>query len=267
MISTFRRFAQVIRHAPMLRSLNPVWNMLRKPYLQLLNTCAKRKGILVSVGSYRMRIHPDFATQDWETIEFESYSAFASLVKPGDVVFDIGAHIGTYTLLALQKVGNRGHVVAYEPHAFTRNYLNQHLVWNGVTERTTVRGLCCGLTQGTASFYCRSDQAEGTNSLIPTDGFEKKTIPVTTLDNDVEVLGLIPTVIKIDVEGAEWDVLRGAAQTISNYHPMIFLSLHPVALSKLGVATNQVFEWLADNGYRHEIISQDHEIHVIASKD
>src|SRR5208283_5173574 len=131
MVSFFRRFAQSIRHAPILRSLSPVWSLLRKPYLRLLNTFAKREGLLVSVGGYKIRLHPDFATQNWEKIEYDSYQAFAGLLRPGDTVFDIGAHIGTYTLLALQRIGAQGRVFAYEPHAFTCRYLKQHLEWNG----------------------------------------------------------------------------------------------------------------------------------------
>lgn len=267
MLATIRRLAQTIRHAPGMRALNPLWNLLRSPYLKVLSTFAKKHGLLVSVGGHKMRLHPDFATQNWETVEYDSYQSFAALLRPGNVVFDVGAHIGTYTLIALQKVGDNGRIVAYEPHAFTRKYLKQHLDWNGGLERTTVRGLCCGVSEGMADFYCRPDQAEGINSLIPTEGFEKKTVPVSTIDREVEVLRMIPTLIKIDVEGAEWDVLKGATQTIAKYHPIIFLSLHPVALSKLGFSYYQVLEWLVDHGLRQKIISQDHEIHVVAFRE
>jgi FkbM family methyltransferase len=267
MLAIIRRLAQTIRHAPGMRSFTPLWNLLRAPYLKVLRTFAKKHGLLVSVGGHKMRLHPDFATQNWETVEYDSYQSFAALLRPGNVVFDVGAHIGTYTLIALQKVGDNGRVVAYEPHTFTRKYLEQHLDWNGGLKRTIVRDLCCGVSEGMTDFYCRSDRAEGMNSLVPTDGFEKKSVMMTTLDKDVETLAIIPTLIKIDVEGSEWDVLKGALRTISKYHPTIFLSLHPVALSKLGVSPNQVLEWLVEHGYRHKMISQDHEIHVVASKD
>jgi len=263
-LSSVRKLAQAVRHAPVLRSATPIWSGLRRPYLWLLNQLGSRQGITVAIGGTEVRIHPDFATQSWETVEVESYRAFAEMLRAGDVVYDVGAHIGTYTLVALQRIGREGRVIAYEPHAFTRSYLERHVDWNGGAGRTLIRGVCCGARSGQAKFYSVPDRAEGMNGLVPVDGFGESIAEVVTLDQEVKMLEVIPSVIKVDVEGAEWEVLRGSEQTLRTFHPRISLSLHPEALKAQGRSPKQILEWLSELGYGHKIVSVDHEMHVIA---
>lgn len=263
-LSRIRRVAQAVRHAPVLDSLTPVWRALRGPYLWVLKMLGSARGIPVRVGGTPMRLHPDFATQNWETVEYASYRAFAEMLRPGDVVFDVGAHIGTYTLIALDRIGALGRVVAYEPNELTSAYLKQHLEWNGGVERTIVRELCCGQSPGSATFYFMPGRAEGMNGLVPVDGFSKRQVAITTLDQEGATLELTPTVIKIDVEGAEWEVLKGAEAVLAEFHPRLSLSLHPAALAKQDARPEEVLAWLQDHGYETTIIGQDHEIHVVA---
>jgi len=264
MLSLARRIAQGIRHNQALRFLDPIWPTLREPYLKLMTILGGGRGISVEIAGCRMRLHPAFCTQNWETVEAESYRAFAAEIRPGSTVFDIGAHIGTYTIIALQLAGPEGRVVAYEPHDYTREHLLRHLQWNASDTRTTVRDLCCGADDGSADFYFIPGQTEGMNGLVPVQGFSKRTASVVPLDKEVTDLGIVPDILKIDVEGAEWDVLKGAEQTLIRKHPILFLSLHPPALAKRGEAPDDVLEWLNRRGFGHEVIAEDHEIHVLA---
>jgi hypothetical protein len=84
------------------------------------------------------------------------------------------------------------------------------------------------------------------------------------LDKEIADLAFVPDIIKIDVEGAEWDVLKGAEKTLERNHPILFLSLHPRALAIRGESPDMVLDWLKQRGYSHEVIAQDHEIHVVA---
>src|SRR5438045_2306100 len=164
--------------------MTPIWNALRGPYLRLLNLFGSRTGIKVQVGGVGMRLHADFATQDWESVEYESYRAFAALLRPGDIVFDVGAHIGTYTLVALQGIGANGRVVAFEPFAFTRRHLERHLEWNDSRGRVITRDICLGAEQGRQAFYFAPDRAEGMAGLVPVEGFSEQIVEVTTLDRE-----------------------------------------------------------------------------------
>jgi FkbM family methyltransferase len=262
--SSLRRTAHAMRHHPGLHFLGPLWALLRRPYLTTLQVLAGGGGVEVEIAGCRIRVSPEFATWSWETVEAVSYQAFSEAVEPGMVVYDVGAHFGTYSIIALKRSGPEGRVVAYEPHEFTRRYLRKTLEWNDALERTVIRDVCCGATAGIADFYCAPGQAEGMNGLLPVDGFVKETARVTTLDRDVRELNLVPDIIKIDVEGAEWDVLRGAEQTLAEYSPTLFLSVHPNALSTLGIDVGDIQGWLAERSYDWKVIARDHEMHVLA---
>ena len=264
-ISTLRRVAQRVRHWPPLRFLDPVWTLVRRPYLRLLNSAGSAHGIEVAVGGYPLRLHPAFATLRWEQLEQTAYRAFVDELRPDSVVFDVGAHIGTYTLLAAGRVrAPLGRVIAYEPHARTREYLRQHLGWNRGGDQVLVREVCCGAAPGSADFYCLPGQTEGTNGLVPVPGFERQTAEVTTVDEEAQRLGCMPTLIKIDVEGAEWDVLKGAEAVLSRSKPVLLLSLHPHALAQQGCSPDTVLNWLRERRYDCCIIDRDHEVHVLA---
>jgi FkbM family methyltransferase len=263
--SGLRRIAQSVRHHPSLAFMQPAWPLLRKPYLAALNLLGGRSGIEVRIAGCGLRLSPRFSTQNWETVEAASYRAFVDSVKPGAIVYDVGAHIGTYSILALMQSGPTGRVVAYEPCEFTRKYLERHLAWNAGVDRTVIRDVCCGAAPGTAEFFFAPDEAEGMNGLVPVAGFSRMAMRVTTLDAEVEALGLVPDIIKIDVEGAEWDVLRGAEKTLATCRPTLFLSVHPDALSRQGLAAADIEAWLKERGYGWTVIARDHEVHVIAS--
>lgn len=264
LISLLRRFAQNLRHRSSSRWLDPVWNALRRPYLGLIRAAGSKRGIEVTVGGQPLRLDPAFATLRWEHLEPTSYRAFIDELRPDSVVLDIGAHIGTYAMLAAARVRPPGRVIAYEPHARTREFLRRHLRWNRGGEQATVREVCCGATPGRADFYCLPGQSEGNNGLVPVPGFERQSAEVTTVDEEMRVLGCEPTLIKIDVEGAEWDVLKGAAGVLARSRPVLLLSLHPPALAQQGLTPEGLLAWLGERGYDCRVIDQDYEIHVLA---
>ncbi len=263
-VSLLRRVGQGLRHHPALRGLDGLWDRLRGPYRAALRMLSGSRGFTARIAGVPLQLHGDFATQRWETIEVETYRAFVEAIAPGAVVVDVGAHIGTYTMLAAGKVGADGHVIAYEPCAETRRYLLAHLAWNQVAARVTVREVCCGAEPGTATFFFR-DGAEGMNSLVPTEGFESAPMPVVRLDDEIRELGVVPAVIKIDVEGAEFDVLKGAEGTLRSAHPTLFISVHPAPLAAHGLSEAVIVDWLVERGYRTQVIARDYEVHVLAT--
>jgi FkbM family methyltransferase len=264
MLSHIRHTAQQLRHSRHLLFLGPLWSILRNPYLKVMNALGGESGITIKIAGCSMQIHPEFCTQNWEQIEVDSYRAYAAAISPDAVVIDVGAHIGTYSIIAIQKAGSRGKVLAFEPHEFTKAHLLRHLKWNGVSDQVVVRDICCGSREGMADFYCLPGQAEGMNGLVPIEGFEKHLVKITTLDKELQQLNLEPQIIKIDVEGAEWEVLRGAEECLSRVKPILFLSLHPKALALRHESEDGILDWLQKRGYHHEIIARDHEVHVIA---
>jgi FkbM family methyltransferase len=88
-------------------------------------------------------------------------------------------------------------------------------------------------------------------------------LPIVKID-DVASYTKGPTVISIDVEGAEFEVLKGAENTLLTYFPKIYLSLHPTFLKDYwNITENDVLKWLVDRGYDYELLADLHEKHYL----
>ena len=134
-------------------------------------------------------------------------------LEPRMTVLDIGAHHGLYTLLASKKVGSQGHVVAFEPSPRELNRLRWHLRINRC-RNVRVEPYALGRKEDLADLYVCTVHETGCNSLRPPNVAEplsKVQVPVKVLDHYVEGTAL-KTVdfVKLDVEGGELDVLKGA---------------------------------------------------------
>jgi FkbM family methyltransferase len=159
--------------------------------------------------------------------EPEQTAAVAASLRPGDVFFDVGANVGYYTLLAADRVGPAGRVVAFEPVIRNLSFLHRHLERNRVAN-VTVLPFACAAESGYAHFERGDTVATG---HLAGGGRRAGTLVHTiTVDAAAQLLGLVPTILKVDVEGAEEDVLRGAARTLRTARPRIFLSIHSGAL-------------------------------------
>ncbi len=262
--AVLRRSAQSIRHAPGLRRFSGLWEQLRAPYRRVLERLSGDRGLPMIVGGQTMRLSPDVVNLNWETVEVESYRVFAAEIAPGDVIYDVGAHFGTYTLMGVARGGPETRVVAYEPCDLTRQYLMRHLRWNGADNQVLVRPVCCGRTFGSATFFHRPGRPEGINGLLPQDGLTPMTVRMTTIDREVAELRLVPALIKIDVEGAELEVLEGAAGVLDAHRPRVLLSLHPRQLAQAGMDCDTVLGWLRARRYHADIVGEDQEVHVLA---
>jgi FkbM family methyltransferase len=154
------------------------------------------------------------------SFELNKQRLFEQTVTPGSVVFDIGAHVGFYTLLSPVLVGTVGKVFAFEPVPRNLHYLYEHLRLNQATNVTVTEAAVADAC-GTTLFDKSANSATGHLStqvtlcarVVSMDALVPKEIPS-------------PDFLKIDVEGAEWLVLTGARQTLSQYRPTIFLSTH-----------------------------------------
>lgn len=131
----------------------------------------------------------------------------ASTLRPGDVFWDVGAHFGWYTLLGSGAVGSAGQVYAFEPALSNLWYLRHHVAWNRCAN-VEVKPVALGREDGERSFGGRGT---GSGRL----GMGNDRVQVRTLDGLVASGACrAPTYLKIDVQGAEAEVLEGAAQTL-----------------------------------------------------
>lgn len=181
--------------------------------------------------------------------EYEVRLLFEKSVKPGQVVFDLGAHVGFYTLLASELVGPNGKVIAFEPLPRNIGYLKKHVQLNQCSNVQIVESAVSNMN-GISYFDESKNNSYG---FISDRGkFQVKTLSID--DFVSERPGLIPDVIKIDVEGSELLVLKGGSQTLAQHSPILFLETHSKVLNA------QCRSFLAPLGYRiHPMTGNDLE--------
>jgi FkbM family methyltransferase len=164
---------------------------------------------------------------------------FSEKIHPGAVVLDIGANVGFFTLLASKLVGPAGHVHAFEPLPRNLYYLEQHIRLNEAVN-ITVHSLAITSTTGAARF------GDGENASQGRLSHAGEIRVVTASLDDLIASGRIPRpdFIKIDIEGAEGEALRGAATLLAGSPQTIVLSTHGSGQHELcwGILKNAGFK-------------------------
>jgi FkbM family methyltransferase len=163
--------------------------------------------------------------------EAEALSFFADTLEPDDVVFDIGAYIGPYTLLASRRVGPRGRVYAFEPDPVARRLLARNVEANGATN---VSVLPYAVSDEDGMVWLHSTQlGNATTSISPAIGIER--VEAVTLWSFCERHSLFPSVIKVDVEGWEGHVLSEAARPVVDHARATLVEVHEWQLRQCGM--------------------------------
>jgi FkbM family methyltransferase len=156
--------------------------------------------------------------------EPEKMQLAASLLHQGDFAFDIGANAGIYSLLFSDRVGPSGRVVAFEPSLTNIGYLRRHMALNDATNVSLVPAAVSRQT-GKAMIDLGSDSSTG--QISPDGALQIDTI---TLDDFVAEENCRPSLIKVDVEGAEVEVLEGASATLRDVAPLLLIATHSATL-------------------------------------
>ena len=175
--------------------------------------------------------------------EFKKRMIFERTIPAGSTVFDLGGFTGYYSLLASALVGPYGRVFVFEPLPRNLKYLNQHLALNKITNVSVIEaavsdqnGMLCFL-EGPSNARGR---LAGEGNLL---------VRAVSLDEMVKRGELPdPQYIKLDVEGAEMQVLEGAARLLERCHPTLFIDTHGEEVH------NQCCHFLEGLGYRLEAI-------------
>ncbi|HYM46480.1 MAG TPA: FkbM family methyltransferase [Solirubrobacteraceae bacterium] len=186
--------------------------------------------------------------------------AFLDLLRPGDVVYDIGANIGWYTLLAARRVGPTGRVVAFEPGLANASCVQRNAAINGLANVTVVPaavsdqdGWATFLDNG--SLMSRLDKDDDAaqakrRAAKNQDSRGKIPVPVLALDTWIGQTGQAPpNVVKIDIEGAEIGALRGMRETLRAAAPTLIVELHATRTA--------VADLLDEANYEHRPIECD----------
>ena len=179
----------------------------------------------------------------------------ARTLKPGDCAIDVGGHIGFFTMQMAAMVGALGRVYSFEPLDSNADLLEQSIAENGFRDRVLFQRAAVGAAPGTARLTFPAETLNSGGAYLlrdgtaPLTGNQTKDVPVVALD----ALELRRPVrfIKMDVEGAEPQVLRGAARILAEDKPVILSELHPTQLARAsGVTADAFLAQIAALGYR-----------------
>jgi FkbM family methyltransferase len=176
-------------------------------------------------------------------------------LQPGMVFVDGGANTGVFTFTAARLVGPTGRVLAFEPGAACFDGLQRSLAINRFAQ-VRLRHQALSDRAGTAKLYHHLDQ-ENSFSLGSGKGVAFEEVATDTLDRVAEEENL-PRVdfIKLDVEGAEELVLRGAESIIERWRPRILFELNPEAAARLSLSPDGVCRVLTEHGYRFHTLEE-----------
>lgn len=178
-------------------------------------------------------------------IQAEPRNKLYSLVKPGMVVFDIGANIGE-TTMAFSAIAQEVHSFEPDPQTFVR--LQKHIEQNHI-KNVRLHNYALGAKKSTAAML-RNTSNSGGNRIVQTTESENS-IVVNVAD---ELLGSgelpIPDFMKIDVEGFEAEVLQGCSELLNTRRPVIFAEMNNSLLHHNGSSVNMILEFLLKHKYK-----------------
>jgi FkbM family methyltransferase len=157
------------------------------------------------------------------TAEPEMQQFLEANVKPGGVVLDLGANVGFFSLVCAALVGSQGRVVAYEPFPGNAAALRRNVALNRLTTVEVVQA-AIAREAGTAIFSVGLSDQDG--SLLKRAGAGNISVATVGIDDEMRRLGLQPTLIKIDIEGAEVDAIGGMTETLETARPVVVCEMH-----------------------------------------
>ncbi|HEY1082484.1 MAG TPA: FkbM family methyltransferase, partial [Prosthecobacter sp.] len=171
-------------------------------------------------------------------------------MRPGGVILDVGAQVGLYAMLAARWVGETGQVFAFDPSPEAVGILKRHLAMNHLSKNVTVVEGAAGAEDGLVTMNMAGAAPE--NSLASSQYAERSyraiEVPVMRLDHFCASRGIKPSMIKIDTEGWELHVLRGAGALLKDETITWVVEMHPYAWAEAGYERTDVEALLAENG-------------------
>ena len=244
-----------VRHGPLnIKALNPLWVKLGNYARKLARKCKLQhtQQYISTYGPFKLDHEFMFSNfKNWGKKQNKAFQQCVNLCQNANCVLDVGAHIGLFALpISKTILPNNGHVYCFEPAVKNRQHLLSHIHKNNIT---VIPQLVGEQHSQQVNFFQSSNCANGMNSIAirekKSEIYEKILITQISLDEYCIAKNLHPDVIKIDVEGAEINVLKGARKIISRYKPKIIISTHPKELYLLGSSTELLLNLIKNMQY------------------
>jgi FkbM family methyltransferase len=246
-MNIIEHFSITLRRNTWLARLDWLWAGVRPVYNGLIALLGRNGLTRVVNGTDRLLVLPRFRGVP-ESYEPEAWHQIMSLLKPDSVVVDVGAYIGLYTVAIARRMGPAGKVIAFEPDPDSFAALKAHVQLNRVSDHVELIQAAAGAESGTVPFEA------GRHSMSRIAGKQAKdTNVVRAVRLDTVLANKRVDILKIDVEGFEEQVVRGASGILESpgrAPHTIFIEVHPYAWEELGVTSESLLKLLESSGYR-----------------
>jgi FkbM family methyltransferase len=227
------------RLLPAFRPFVPIWVEVAPGVTMWLDPHDVVTGYILAYGNW----------EPWTTRELMRHT------PPGGTF--VGAHVGWYSLNAARAVGPKGRVIAVEPDHGTLPKLRENIRASRAGAVVMVAPVACADSESTLTFYSADPRNTGESSLsadnASQDGAIAASYPVRArrLDDILREAGVGRVhAIKIDVEGAEFLVLKGAVETLDRYRPVVAVEIVDRQLKSMGSSESELRAFMHAHGYR-----------------
>jgi FkbM family methyltransferase len=184
--------------------------------------------------------------------------AFDELVSSGNQCIDVGANFGMHTLYLANLVGDSGKVWAFEPLPKNLELLRRNIGLNHFSQRVEVVPKVASNSPDLFLRMAGMDDPVAVTACLSNETDSKTiAVPNVRLDDMFNAKSCNIGLIKIDVEGAEMDVLRGAEEMLKRCKPNLVIEVHGFALPKFGSSVSELRGFLTGIGYSESIIWKD----------
>ncbi|MEI7473045.1 MAG: FkbM family methyltransferase [Chitinophagaceae bacterium] len=221
---------------------------------KVLDILTVGKGLTKVFSGVKVRIPTRYINYFWSDYEQFNFKFTKEKLRPNDVVLDVGAHIGLFSCIAAKSVGTNGLVYAFEPTPATYALLTKTIEINKLENNIKPFDLAMGLKEGTTTFYISDLTGDNSNSLVnyvdsrgPLRGIDIKVMSIDAFVNKYKLSKV--NFIKIDVEGAEYDTLKGAEITLKSLRPYCILAIHPAGIKSKGDSMEIIYDFLVQCNY------------------
>lgn len=243
----FERLAITIRRSPWLNKFDSLWNLVRPLYVSYLGRVCSSGLERVINGTDLVRLSPELYTYP-EIYEPDVWHHILNEIQSGDVIADVGASVGLYTIAMAKRTGVEGFVYAFEPDPETVQFLQRNVQLNLIEDRVRVWPAAVTNQSGVVQFL----DGRGSESRIIITGTERAR-PVEAVKLDDAFADVALDILKIDVEGFEEAVLQGGALLLKDNQRApraIFIEVHPFAWQAIGSSAENILHQLKDSGYK-----------------
>jgi FkbM family methyltransferase len=192
----------------------------------------------------------------WNRV-YEPYetNVVSSIIKPNDIIVDVGANIGYYTLIFSKLTGKGGKVFAFEPSNSNFKILNENIRINKYSDVVVTINKAVSDKEEQMNLYL-NDENHGMNRIFKSNAYAPKTnhverIETIRLDSFFDKLqSLKVDFVKLDIEGSEYGAIKGMQKIIDNNKKLALMTeFHPSSITEYGIVPRQFLELLYSFGF------------------